>query len=41
MFRFENIDYLYGLLAIPLLIIVYVLVRRWKKRALFGVLDAN
>ena len=41
MFRFENIDYLYGLLAIPLLIIVYVLVRRWKKRALFGFLDAN
>ena len=41
MFRFENVDYLYGLLAIPLLIIVYILARRWRKKALHSFLDTN
>jgi len=34
MFRFENIDYLYGLLMIPLFILLFVLYRMWRKRAL-------
>ncbi|MDD5570948.1 MAG: VWA domain-containing protein [Bacteroidales bacterium] len=41
MFRFENIEYLYGLLAIPLLVGLYLLYLLWKKRAIskFGDID--
>jgi len=41
MYRLENIDYLYGLVLIPVLILVYVLNRAWRKKALkkFGELD--
>lgn len=34
MFRFENIEYLYGLLGIPLFIILFVLYRIWRKKVL-------
>lgn len=34
MFRFENIEYLYGLLAIPVFILLFVLYRLWRKRVL-------
>jgi len=34
MFRFAHIDFLWGLLAIPLFILLYLLVLQWKKLAL-------
>jgi Ca-activated chloride channel homolog len=34
MIRFENIEYLYGLLMIPVFILAFVLYRVWKRRAL-------
>lgn len=34
MFRFENIEYLYGLLLIPLFILIFVMYRMWRRRAL-------
>lgn len=34
MIRFENIEYLYGLAVIPLLVLIYVLNRTWRKKAL-------
>lgn len=34
MFRFENIEFLWGLLLIPLMVFVYLLVRNWRKKAL-------
>ncbi len=41
MFRLENIEYLYVLGIIPLLIVVYALNRAWRKRSLkkFGEMD--
>ncbi|MFA6924080.1 MAG: VWA domain-containing protein [Bacteroidales bacterium] len=41
MFRFENINYLYGLILIPLLVGLYLLYLVWKKRAIskFGDID--
>ncbi|MEK6615495.1 MAG: VWA domain-containing protein, partial [Bacteroidota bacterium] len=34
MYRLDNIEYLYGLLLIPLLILLYVLNRLWRRKAL-------
>ena len=34
MIRFAHIIYLYGLIAIPLILLLYILMRLWKKRAL-------
>ncbi len=34
MFRFENPEFLYGLAVLPLLAILFIIARRWKKRAL-------
>jgi len=34
MFRLQNIHYLYGLLAIPALLIIYLLMRQWRKKAI-------
>src|SRR6185312_4832299 len=34
MFRFAHIDFLWGLVAIPLFILFFLLVTRWKKLAL-------
>jgi Ca-activated chloride channel homolog len=34
MIRFENIEYLYGLLMIPVFILAFILYRIWKRRAL-------
>ena len=34
MVRFEHISLLWGLAAVPLLVLLFLLVRRWKKRAL-------
>ncbi len=34
MLRFAHIEILYALAAVPLLIILFVAVRRWKKKAL-------
>ena len=34
MYRLDNIEYLYGLLLIPVLILIYVLHRLWRKKAL-------
>jgi Ca-activated chloride channel family protein len=34
MIRFENIEYLYGLLLIPLFVLAFILYLIWKKRAL-------
>jgi Ca-activated chloride channel family protein len=34
MIRFENIEYLYGLLMIPVFILAFILYRVWKRRAL-------
>ena len=34
MFRLENIEYLYALAAIPLLIILFIVMQLWKKKAL-------
>ncbi len=39
MFRFENIIFLYGLALIPLLIIVYILSRNWRRRRLNSIGD--
>ena len=41
MIRFAHVEYLYGLLAIPLFILIFWLMMRWKKRALnlFGELS--
>ncbi len=35
MFRFGHIEYLYGLLIIPLLIILFIVMVQWRKRALY------
>ncbi|MBI4930242.1 MAG: VWA domain-containing protein [Bacteroidetes bacterium] len=34
MYRIDNIEYLYGLALIPVLILLYVLMRLWRKKAL-------
>ncbi|MES2829911.1 MAG: VWA domain-containing protein [Bacteroidota bacterium] len=34
MLRFENIEWLWALTAIPIMILVFLLVKRWKKKAL-------
>ena len=34
LFRFQYAEYLYGLLAIPLLVIIYAMMVSWKKKAL-------
>ena len=34
MFRFENIQYLYGLLLIPFILLVAVLIGQWRKKTL-------
>jgi Ca-activated chloride channel family protein len=39
MLRFAHIEFLWGLLAVPLLITWFVLVRRWKRRALAALGD--
>jgi Ca-activated chloride channel family protein len=41
MYRLENIEYLYGMGLIPLLIVLYVLTRTWRRNALkeFGELE--
>ena len=41
MYRLENIEYLYALGVIPLLVLIYVLNRAWRKNALkkFGEMD--
>ena len=41
MFRFENIHYLYGLALIPVFILVALLIRSWRKKALLRLADAN
>lgn len=33
MFRFENPEYLYALVALPVLLVLFILYLRWKKRA--------
>lgn len=41
LFRFQHIEYLYGLAVIPLLVIIYAMMFSWKKKALknFGAID--
>lgn len=41
LFRFENTDYLFGLLLIPVFLLVFVLYRLWRKKALkrFGEME--
>ncbi len=34
LFRFQHIEYLYGLLAIPVFVIIYALMLAWKRKAL-------
>lgn len=41
MFRFENIQFLYALALIPLLLLVAILVKRWRKRVLTAFADAH
>ncbi len=41
MFRIENIEFLYGFAIIPLLIIIFILSRNWRKRRLNAVGDAE
>ncbi len=41
MFRIENIEFLYGFGLVPLLIIIYILSRNWRKRRLNAVGDAE
>lgn len=41
MFRFENIHYLYGLALLPLFILVALLIRSWRKKALLRLADVN
>lgn len=40
-FRFENSLYLYGLLLIPLLFMMFLLVMRWRKKALNKIAEAG
>jgi Ca-activated chloride channel family protein len=39
MLRFEHIEFLWGLAAVPLLMILFFMVRRWKRKALAGLGD--
>lgn len=39
MLRFEHIGYLWALALIPLMIIIFMMVRRWKKKALLSLGD--
>lgn len=41
MLRFEHIFYLWALALIPLMIIIFLLVRRWKKKALLSLGDQH
>ncbi|MEQ7800511.1 VWA domain-containing protein [Pedobacter sp. ASV1-7] len=41
MLRFEHIDFLWGLLLIPLMVIIFLVVRRWKKNALLSLGDQH
>ncbi|MBA3900907.1 MAG: VWA domain-containing protein [Bacteroidetes bacterium] len=41
MYKFANIEYFYALLLIPVLMLLYVLMMRWKKRALDSFGDSN
>ncbi len=39
MLRFQNIEYLWGLAAIPVFILLFIIVTRWKKKALASLGD--
>ncbi|MNK03535.1 von Willebrand factor type A domain protein [compost metagenome] len=41
MLRFEHIEFLWGLAAIPLLILIFLWVRRWKRKALLAFGDPH
>ena len=41
MLRFAHIEFLWGLLAIPVFILVFIKINRWKKRALTTLGDKN
>jgi Ca-activated chloride channel family protein len=41
MLRFEHIEFLWGLLLIPLMVIVFLMVHRWKKKALLSLGDPH
>lgn len=41
MLRFEHIDFLWGLLLIPLMVVIFLMVRRWKKKALLSLGDQH
>jgi Ca-activated chloride channel family protein len=41
MLRFEHLDFLWGLLLIPLMVIIFLMVRRWKKKALLSLGDQH
>ena len=41
MFRFENINYLYGLAILPLLVLVFFAVLRWRKNATKRLVESN
>ena len=39
MLRFANIEYLWGLLALPLFLLLFIWISRWKKKAIAGLGD--
>lgn len=41
MLRFEHIEFLWGLAAVPLLILIFLWVRRWKRKALLAFGDPH
>lgn len=41
MFRLENIQYLYALIAIPLLVVIFIWMRNWRKKAIAKMGDKN
>lgn len=41
MFEFRHLEYLYGLAIIPIIVLLFIMVIRWKKRAMMRIGDAS